>query len=103
LNRLIIAPLAVRDLQAIHDYIAKDNPDAASRLLERLDGRLSMVREHPGIGKKRDELQPGVRCTAESNYLIVYRLVEEHTVEIARVLHSKRNLRKILRSGNKSQ
>jgi len=101
LRRLIIAPIARRDLQAIHDYIAKDNPDAASRLLDRLDERFSLLREHPGIGKKRDELQSGIRCTAEGNYLIVYRLADEHAVEVARVLHSKRNIQKILKGRSK--
>jgi toxin ParE1/3/4 len=94
-RRLIIAPY----LQEIHDYIANDNLDAASHVLDRFDDRFGMLREHPGIGKKRNELPPGLRCIAEGNYLIVYRLVEQ-TVEIARVLHSKRNIRKILKSGN---
>lgn len=99
MRRLVIAPLASRDLQAIHDYIAKDNPDAAGRFLNRLDERFSMLSKHPGIGKMRNELQPGVRCCAEGNYLIVYRLVDDHTVEVARVLHTKCNIRKVLRSG----
>lgn len=83
-------------MKAIHDYIAKDNPDAAIRLLDRFDMRLSMLREHPGIGKKREELQPGVRCVVEGNYLIVYRLADDDTVEVARVVHTKRNIRKLL-------
>jgi len=55
-----------------------------------------MLREHPGIGKKREELQPGVRCVVEGNYLIVYRLADDDTVEVARVVHTKRNIRKLL-------
>ena len=85
----------------IHDYIAKDNPDAAGHLIERFYERFRMLQEHPGVGKKHEELQPGLRITVVGNYLIVYRLVDEQTVEVARVLHSKRNIRKILKSGNK--
>ncbi len=99
MRRLIIAPLASRDLREIHDYIAKDNPDAASLVLDLFDARFGMLLEHPGIGKKRNELPLGIRCIAQGNYLIVYRLVDEQTVEIARVLHSKRNIRKLLKGG----
>lgn len=98
MRRIVVSPLATRDLESIHDYIARDNPDAALRLIDRLDERFSILKDHPAIGKKRDELQPGIRCWAEGNYLIVYRSIEDHTVEIVRVLHSKRNIRRIIRS-----
>ena len=60
-----------------------------------------MLCEHPGIGKKRDELQPGIRSSAERNYLIVFRLVDDNVLEVVRVLHSKRNIRKILKRDTK--
>ncbi len=98
MKQLIVAPSARRDLQEIHDYIAKDNPDAASRLFDRLDKRFATLRSHPGIGRKRHEFRTGLRFVVEGNYVIAYRLADEDIIEVARVLHGKRNIRKILAS-----
>ncbi len=97
--KVVLSPLALRDLQDIHDYIARDNPDAASAFLDRIDSRLEMIREHPGIGRKREELPVGLRSVVEGNYLVIYRLLaEQNTLEIARVLHSKRNIKNIIKA-----
>ncbi len=88
--------MAILDLQEIHDYIAKDNPDAAWQLMDRLDRRFTTLCDHPGIGRKREEV-PGLRSFTEGNYLILYRLADEDSaLEIARILHSKRDLNKAL-------
>lgn len=101
LARLVLSPLSLRDLQNIHDYIASDNPDAASAFLDRIDSRLEMLREHPLIGRRREELPVGVRCITEGNYLLIYRfLVDQNTVELVRVLHGKRNIRRIMKGNN---
>ena len=97
--RLVLSPLSLRDLQDIHDYIARDNPDAASAFLDRVDSRLEMIKEHPQIGRRREEYPHGVRSITEGNYLIIYRLLtEQNTIEIARVLHSKRNIKRIIKA-----
>lgn len=101
LARLILSPLSLQDLQDIHDYIACDNPDAASALLDRIDSRIEMLREHPEIGRRREELPVGLRCIAEGNYLIIYRLLaEQNTLQVVRVLHGKRNIKRILKGNN---
>lgn len=97
--KVVLSPLALRDLQDIHDYIARDNPDAANVFLDRIDSRLEMIREHPGIGRKREELPAGLRSVVEGNYLIIHRLIaEQKTLEIVRVLHSKRNIKNIIKA-----
>lgn len=99
MRRLVLSPLSLRDLQDIHDHIASDNPKAASAFLDRIDSQLLRLRKHPLIGRARPELQSGLRCVAEGAYLIIYRILDEqNNVELVRVLHGKRNIRRIFKS-----
>lgn len=97
MKRLIIAASARRDLQQIHDYIAKDNADAADRWIDRLVNRFDVLSAQPGIGRKRDEVKPGYRSVAEGDYVIFYLLPAADAVEIVRVVHGKRDLGKALK------
>jgi len=93
-NRLILAPLALEDLEKIGEYIALDNLAAAQTFVERLRVRCYALGKNPGIGHKRDEIRPGLRSLAEGNYLILYRSHANY-VEIVRVVHGKRDLAKV--------
>lgn len=48
---------AVTDLDAIADYIALDNPVAASALVQRVVAHVEQLAEHPQSGSKPPELQ----------------------------------------------
>jgi plasmid stabilization system protein ParE len=48
---------AVTDLDAIADYIALDNPSAASALVQRVVAHVEQLAEHPQSGSKPQELQ----------------------------------------------
>ena len=97
MKRLIIAPSAIRDLQGIHDFIADDNVDAASRYIETLYSRFDLLCHQPGIGRKRDEVVPGYRSIVEGEYVIFYQPMPDDTLEIKRIIHSKRDLGKALK------
>ncbi len=74
------------DLAEIVSYIRRDKPEAARRLAERiLSGATSLIL-FPQLG--RPGVVQGTRELAitQSNYLIVYRLVDD-AVEILRVRH----------------
>lgn len=45
----------------------------------------------PGIGRRRDDLAPGLRSISYANYLIFYRPIDDG-IEIVRVLHGSRDL-----------
>ena len=96
-RQLIIAPSAIRDLQGIHDFIARDNVDAAGRYIERLYCRFELLCHQPGTGRKRNEVESGYRSVVEGEQVIFYQPMADDTLEIKRVIHSKRDLRKALR------
>lgn len=94
MSRLRFTPLAVQDLEEIHDYIAADNAEAALRLMERLEKRCQSLAETPGMGRSREELSPFLRSLAEGNYVIFYRPIEDGA-EVVRVLHGARSIERI--------
>ncbi len=48
---------ALSDLDAIADYIALENPDAARELVQRIFGHVDQLAEHPRSGSKPRELR----------------------------------------------
>lgn len=96
MKRLILAPSAIRDIQGIHDFIADGNVDAARRYIETLYDRFDLLCHQPGIGRKRDEVVRGYRSIVEGEYVIFYQPMPDDTLEIKRVIHSKRDLGKAL-------
>jgi toxin ParE1/3/4 len=58
--RLVLAPEARQDLREIRDHIAKDNPDAARRVVTRLRGLARILAGAPALGRARPELGAGI-------------------------------------------
>lgn len=87
MSHSVFSPLARRDLFALFDHVAKDNPVAARRLLAKLKETCRRIARFPGIGPSREDVSPGLRGFPVGNYVIFYRLGRE-AVEIVRVLHS---------------
>lgn len=48
---------ALNDLDAIADYIALDNQEAASRLVRKVFAHVDHLEQHPQLGSKPDELK----------------------------------------------
>lgn len=96
MSRLILAPAARDDLDAIHSHIAADNPEAADRVLDSAFDTFGLLIQNPELGRVRTFSGPrlqglrsiGVR--AYPNYVIFYR-VRQTAVEVVRVLHGARN------------
>jgi toxin ParE1/3/4 len=89
-------PASYRDYQVIWDYVAEKNVLAADRLLRTLDSKLELLSDHPRAGPARPELRPGLRSFPVGEYLIFYRPIRGG-IELLRVLHGARNVRKTLR------
>lgn len=64
--------LAEDDLLEIWRFIAKDNPDAADRFLDLLAQKCEHLAESPEMGRRREELGPGLRSFPVGRYLIFY-------------------------------
>jgi len=54
---VIWAEPALNDLEAIADYIALDNPEAARRLVQKIFEHVDHLERHPGLGSKPQELK----------------------------------------------
>lgn len=87
--RVVWLRRAIRDLEAVRDFVARDKPEAAQRLAGRLRKAVEVLAEQPGIG--RPGRVPGTRELVVTNtpYLIPYR-VRDQIIEILRVLHAAR-------------
>lgn len=94
--RVTTTDIADVDIGDIANYIASDNPKAARQFEDEVFAALQRIREFPKTGRVIEEV-PGdflvVRVSQRFHrYLIFYRIVDAHTVEIARVLHGARNV-----------
>jgi toxin ParE1/3/4 len=96
-RRVVRAGLAEVDLLEHLDYIADDNPDAASRFIQAVEKALERLSEMPEIGAVREFDNPrlaGVRLWPVpkfSRYLIFYQVTED-SIRILRVLHGARDI-----------
>jgi toxin ParE1/3/4 len=90
---LLISRRAEEELREIWRHIATENPAAADRLLLRIDDKLQLLRDFPGIGTLRDDIRPGLRMLVEGNYLLLYEHdVANGTVELISAIDGRRDL-----------
>ena len=80
---------ALKNLDEEAEYIARDNPQAATRIVERIATSVGQLATHPASG--RPGRVPGTRelVVTGSPYIVPYRVSDE-TVEILRVFHAAR-------------
>jgi toxin ParE1/3/4 len=90
--RVIRTAGARADLIGIWRYIERQSSeDRADRVLRLIDKKCESLASAPQIGRRRDELRPGLRSFAAGRYLILYRPIDGG-IEVVRVLHGARNL-----------
>ena len=89
--KLGISPLAEQDMEAIGDYIARDNPVRAVSFVEDLYQQCLMIAESPAIYRERPELGLSVRSCSYGRYLIVFRVLDTE-VRVERLLHGSRDI-----------
>ena len=82
-------------MDEIWDYIARDNPDAASKLLRTLGAKFEMLAKSPFMGQDRAKLAPNLRSFSVGNYVIYY-CPSANGIEVVRVLHGARDVQSIL-------
>ncbi len=80
---------ALINLDAEAEYISRDDPRAAARVVERIAAGVNRLANHPASG--RIGRVPGTRELVVSGtpYIVPYRVVGD-TVEILRVFHAAR-------------
>ena len=87
---VIITRSALRDLEQIRTYIARDNPSAAEAFGQKLLDGAESLRTFPERGGCVAQ-RPGARFVLVHPYLIIYRLLEQsRTVRVLRYWHGAR-------------
>jgi toxin ParE1/3/4 len=85
---------ALSDLEAIADYIALENPAAASELVKRVFAHVEQLADHPESGSRPSELKRSrYRQIVEPPCRVFYRH-DGRSVFILHVMRSERLLRK---------
>ncbi len=92
-----ISKRASDDLDAIWEYIARDNPQAADRFEQKLHDAMTLLSRAPRAGRIREDLPGGIyRIFPVDSYLIIHR-VKGRKVIVVRVLHGARDVRRIFK------
>jgi plasmid stabilization system protein ParE len=92
----ILDPCVEDELWGIWHFIAQDNPDAATRVIEAAYETFETLAANPGLGKLRRFRSPRLRdvrswhITGFENYLIFYRSVTDG-IQVIHVYHGARD------------
>jgi toxin ParE1/3/4 len=88
-------PQAESDLAEIIEYLQRNNPSAAEQYAKAFAEKGQALSRFPEIGRSRPEIAPELRSTLVKPFVIFYR-IKDDVVQILRILHGKRDLRRIL-------
>jgi toxin ParE1/3/4 len=94
MSQLRISPRATADLLEIWSYIADDSVANADAFVDKLYETIQTLGRQPGLGRRREELAPGIQSFPHDRYILFYRAVPG-AIEIVRVLHSARDIENI--------
>ena len=65
-----------------------------AEFVDRVEAKCQMLAHSPGMGFRRDDLTPGLRCWPVGRHVIFYRCVTDG-IDIVRVVHGSRDLAKL--------
>jgi len=98
MRRIHISSDVEADIESIWEFIASDNPAAATRLRQRILNAFESIARNPAIGHTRKDLAPQPTLFWPlGNYLILYRDLGIH-IEIIAVTQGSRDIPTFLRS-----
>jgi len=87
--RVVWTVPAARDLDSIADYIARQNPGAARRTVERIRRRIRDLVAHPYLGRPGRVPDTRELVITSTPFIVAYRIVEDRA-EILAVFHGAR-------------
>ncbi len=79
--------LALQDLRHLHEYIADDNPSAASRMVTRMQEATERLKNHPQMGRPGRVQGTRELVIAGSPYVVVY-ILGDSEIQIVAIIHS---------------
>jgi len=98
----ILAPCIVEELDEIWEFIAKDNPEAATEVVKAAYATFRILAENPGLGhprafKRKAHQNIRVRdVQGFENYVILYRATTVG-IDVLHVYHKARNINALMR------
>lgn len=87
--RITWTSLALQMLASAGQFIAKDNPKAATSLLKQIKRSVKLLQTHPFLGR-RTEFEGVRELVVHPNYIVSYR-VNTDAVQILQVWHVAQN------------
>lgn len=91
-RRIVWAPSARIDLLDIWQYFTRvGSMEVADRLLFDIERSAQRLVQFPMMGRSRDELAAGLRSVLVHPHVMFYRISAD-AIEIARILHQRRDL-----------
>ena len=86
--RLVWTPRALGELAAARVYIARDNPSAAARQVQRILAAVSGLLQFPEMGRPGRRIGTRELLVGRTPFIAVYR-VRADAVEIVAILHGR--------------
>ncbi|NJO34617.1 MAG: type II toxin-antitoxin system RelE/ParE family toxin [Rhodospirillales bacterium] len=94
--KLVLTEAALADLEAIGDWIARDNPRRAAEFIWELRDACSNIPDMPEAHRLVPRYESfGIRRKIHGNYLIFYR-IESKTIQIIHILNGAQDYEAIL-------
>lgn len=87
--RLRWLPEALDDLREIHDYIARDNPEAARRVIEKIRREVEILRSQPEVGRPGRLPESREFVIRQYPYIVAYR-IRDDDIHLLLVVHTSR-------------
>jgi toxin ParE1/3/4 len=87
--RIIWRRVALNDLEAIREFIAQDNPQAAARVHAAIRATVDPLGNYPNLGRAGRVDGTREMIVVDLPYIVVYRVVQE-MVRILAVIHTSR-------------
>jgi addiction module RelE/StbE family toxin len=93
--RIVWTELSIQDLREVFDYIATDSNRYATITVDKIYQRVQSIASSPYIGRVVPEIdEKRIREIMVGTYRVIYKIKNDSQVDILRVYHSARLLRK---------
>lgn len=93
--KIVWTELSIVDLKGVFDYIAEDSLRYATITVNKLYNKVQLISNNPFLGRVVPEFnEKEIRELIEGKYRIVYRIKSETRVDILRIYHTARLLKK---------
>lgn len=96
--KIILSPEAATDLESLHEYISKDSPQNAAKMIGRILDAISSLETFPRrniVENQSKKIRRPVRSLPVRPYIVYFRILEEQqAIIIHSVRHGARRRRK---------